>query len=537
MPEYLAPGVYVEEISTGPKPIEGVSTSVAGFLGPTERGPEDIQYISSWIEFQRVYGGHMGIDPPNGTFMTYGVQGFFDNGGKRCFVGRIVKDRAGDPAFKAFDNLLVRAIGRGTWGNRVYLRFLKAKQREKGTPRAVAENWVRVQIAYFSTQPPVDPPVDFTDPTTSTDANRRTPDLFEDFDNLSPIPGAANSVITAINQGSNLVRVEFKPSAAPIGLTTTFQKLGGGDDGPPGDLLFTDYTGNTNLLVQGANPPDLLGQGRGLAAMDLVNEVSLLVAPDHVKFNDDLSQMLVTDCERLRDRFAILSADQNFYAKVKGGTARPSIDTTFGAFYYPWIKVYDPYIRDDIYIPPAGHVTGLIANTDIQIGVHKAPANAVLVGAKDLQNPVPKADQDNLNPVGVNCIRDFRSDGRGIRVWGARTMTSDPEWKYVNVRRLFLMIEESIDEGTQWVVFEPNAPVTWARVVRAITNFLTTLWRNGALFGATPAEAFFVKCDRTTMTDDDIENGRLICYVGVAPVRPAEFVIIRIGQKTADAQS
>ena len=145
--------------------------------------------------------------------------------------------------------------------------------------------------------------------------------------------------------------------------------------------------------------------------------------------------------------------------------------------------------------------------------------------------------QDILNPKNVNCIRDFRPDGRGIRLWGARTMSSDPEWKYVNVRRLFIFIEESIEEGTQWVVFEPNYEATWAKVVRSITNFLVTIWKNGALEGVTQDEAFFVKCDRTTMTQDDIDNGRLICYIGVAPVKPAEFVIFRISQKTREATS
>ena len=191
-----------------------------------------------------------------------------------------------------------------------------------------------------------------------------------------------------------------------------------------------------------------------------------------------------------------------------------------------------------------GHVAGTYARSDIERGVHKAPANEVVRGIitrdlngnkKPLRFTINKAEHDLLNPKGVNVIRDFRADRRDIRVWGARTMSSDGQWRYVNVRRLFLFVEESIDEGTQWVVFEPNYEQTWAAVRRSITNFLVRVWRSGALVGATQEEAFFVKCDRTTMTQDDIDNGRLICLIGIAPVKPAEFVIFRISQKTAEA--
>jgi hypothetical protein len=192
----------------------------------------------------------------------------------------------------------------------------------------------------------------------------------------------------------------------------------------------------------------------------------------------------------------------------------------------------DALLHREVVAPPSGHVIGIYARTDIERGVHKAPANAVVRGASDIERIINKAQQDILNPPPnqINVIRDFRPDGRGIRVWGARCITSDSDWKYVNVRRLFIFLEESIDEGTQWVVFEPNDKPLWDRVIQSVSAFLTRVWRDGALQGATPAEAFFVKCDRTTMTQDDIDNGRLIMLIGVAPVKPAEFVIIRIGQ-------
>jgi hypothetical protein len=188
----------------------------------------------------------------------------------------------------------------------------------------------------------------------------------------------------------------------------------------------------------------------------------------------------------------------------------------------------DPLSGTKKLIPPGGHIAGIYARSDIERGVHKAPANEIVRGAVELQFPLTSGEQDILNPRGVNCLRKFR--GRGIRVWGARTTSSDSLWKYVNVRRLFLYIEESIEEGTQWVVFEPNNEKLWARVRQSITAFLTTLWRAGWLMGTKAEEAFFVKCDRSTMTQDDIDNGRLICVIGIAPVKPAEFVIFRIAQ-------
>ena len=240
-----------------------------------------------------------------------------------------------------------------------------------------------------------------------------------------------------------------------------------------------DFGGNLNVIDD--QKDRLFGQGCGLAAMETVDEVSLLLAPDHVRYgdltnslDDNIAIALVMSCEHLKDRFAVLSTKFAFTE-----TGKPTLDTTYGGQYFPWIKIYDPYTRDDVFVPPAGHVAGIIARTDIEQGVFKAPANAVVNGAKGLQRPVTKEIQALLNPVGINCIRDFRSDGRGIRLWGARTMSSDPEWKYVNVRRLFLFIEESIDEGTQWVVFEPNSPSTWTRVQQTISSFLTTLCATG----------------------------------------------------------
>ena len=235
----------------------------------------------------------------------------------------------------------------------------------------------------------------------------------------------------------------------------------------------------------------------------------------------------------MNDRFAVLDSEEKAdLDEIQ--TQRNFYDSKYAALYYPWLRVFDPLSKKRTNVPPSGYVCGIYARSDTERGVHKAPANEVVRGALGLEEfngtkrIITKGQQDILNPKGVNCIRVFR--GRGIRVWGARTISSDSLWKYVNVRRLFLFLEESIEDGTQWVVFEPNDQKLWARVRQTITQFLTRVWKDGALMGTTPEEAFFVKCDRTTMTQDDIDNGRLIVMIGVAPVKPAEFVIFKIAQ-------
>jgi hypothetical protein len=230
------------------------------------------------------------------------------------------------------------------------------------------------------------------------------------------------------------------------------------------------------------------------------------------------------------DRFAVLQGERS--VDIDG--LRPPVDSDYAAYYVPWIRVIDPETNAPVLVPPGGHVAGIYARSDTERGVHKAPANEIVRGAQELQLNITKEEQEGLNPVGVNVIRSF--PGRGIRVWGARTTSSDALWKYLNVRRLFLYVEESIEEGTQWAVFEPNDQRLWARVRQSVSNFLTSVWRDGALMGTTPEEAFYVTCDRTTMTQDDIDNGRLIVEIGIAPVKPAEFVIFRITQTAGGSE-
>jgi hypothetical protein len=299
-------------------------------------------------------------------------------------------------------------------------------------------------------------------------------------------------------------------------------------------LTDDDYIGADNA------DPDLR---TGLQGMRNVEEISIVGIPGRVA--PRVQQALVDHCELMRYRFAVLDSRPEPTDTIADTQAqRQQFDTKYAALYYPWLSIPDPYPESlttipDYAIPPSGHVLGVYARTDVDRGVHKAPANEVVRGIIGLRRKINKEQQDILNPypVNINVIRDFRDHNRGIRVYGGRVITSDPDWKYVNVRRLLIFIEASIERGLQWVVFEPNAEPLWARVRRAITNFLTVVWRNGALEGVKPEEAFFVKCDRTTMTQTEIDNGQLIVLVGVAPVKPAEYVIVRIGLWTARSDS
>jgi uncharacterized protein len=521
MPEYLAPGVYIEELSTGAVPIEGVSTSTAGFVGQTVRGPVQPTLVTSFVEYQRWFGGFL---DPSISFLPFAAKGFFDNGGQRLFVSRVVGAGSLPSTLKIDPQLTLEAIGPGDWGNRLFARVKPSTLKSNGTPVGF-----HLTLLYYNVPPPT-PLVDPTDPNLLADPNRREPSTIEDYDNLRIDPSSQDYPLTVINPASQLVGIPVP--TAPIGLPATiaFTPLAGGGDGTT-PLTSTQYLGDGTLPVN---------QRTGLAGLETINDISILAVPDEVKF-PDVTTEIINQCERLRYRFGILQ----FPAGTTNVSAmEPPQDSSYGAIYYPWVRVLNPSTLDYPLVPATGHVAGIYARTDIERGVHKAPANADVRGIvtrdidsqrKPLEFLVPKGQQDILNPKGINVIRDFRSDGRGIRVWGARTMSTDSQWRYINVRRLFIFLEQSIDRGTQWLVFEPNDEPTWARVRRSITNFLITVWHNGALMGTTQEEAFFVKCDRTTMTQDDLDNGRLICYIGVAPVKPAEFVIFRFSQKTIEA--
>ncbi len=622
MPEYLAPGVYVEEVSFRSKSIEGVSTTTTAFVGPTRYGPIDIvpDVITSVVEFERTYGDRQQLDWGGGpihNYMWHAVRQFFENGGKRLYISRIY--RFGEPVPLVSPPSSPPSIGagqasagtsgglwiwarfpgaggnfqvritltvspnvlsgsgstkrvRGVLDNDVVLihpgsgvvadelwtaqSFISAGARvwqfTNGTGTVLLTDPSVTSVQIVTATVTVTPPDALNVPPfvyagLALDAEHRqngTDDsLAGQFALEQPSLGRARSIpivvsTAAFATGVDLVRhlLSLNP---PIGnaLVSNISsdadrsynlELKGGSDGM--EPTSNEYEGVGGL------PTDK--RKTGLKALEDIDEVSIVAAPGSTagfasKTSDVLTTLglLISHAEQMRYRIAVLdSGDQQTIADVRD--MRGKIDSSWAAFYYPWIKIVDPVTQTEIDIPPSGSVAGIYARNDINRAVYKAPANEVVETAIGFETMLNKAQQDILNPLGVNCFRFF--ENRGFRLWGARTASSDPEWKYVNLRRYFAYLEHSIDKGTQWAVFEPNGDLLWANVRRTIEDFLLNEWQTGALLGDKPEKAYFVKCDRSTMTQNDLDNGRMIALVGVAALRPAEYVIIRIGQWTAD---
>lgn len=528
MPEYLHPGVYIEEIERGPRPIEGVPTSTSAILGEAERGPTMPVLVTSYKDYQRWFGDVFARD----RFLPYAVNGFFENGGKRAFIARIAGRDAKAAELAFGSQFSIRASGPGSWGERVFAKIVDSTT----TGSDKKPIGFRIQLAYWSRFPD-----GFTlfDPFKETRKLPR-PQYMEDFDDLvtdetSPDFYGKRFPFIDLEKG----QANQGPSSSTLGLLV--RAVNAPDGARP------DNNENGGLLAGGTEDPspiakdDLVGsfedpnkppQGLEALRLDPYREVALVYAPGMV--DQDMVDPIITHCEDLRFRFAVIDSPKS-RANATDLDPRSAIrDTQYAAFYYPWIAISDPKTGARKLVPPGGHTLGVYARTDSERGVFKAPANETLRGALDLEYDINDQVQDDLNPKGVNVIRRF--PGRGIRVWGARTLTSNALWKYVSVRRLFIFLERSIYEGTQWVVFEPNDPRLWARVTDTIRIFLRSQWRLGALFGRTEEQAFFITCDERVMSQDDILNGRLICEIGIAPVRPAEFVVFRIFQHTAEAQ-
>lgn len=540
MPEYLAPGVYIEEIERGPRPIEGVSTSTAAFLGETERGPTMPRLVTSYNEYRRYFG-----DPFNtGKYMSDALSGFFANGGHRAYICRIVAKNT-PTAEVALKNLQLVANGPGAWGKRISVKAVNSTS-TSGTAKTPVG--FRLQVAYWQTDPPASGYPDPFDSTKNADLPR--PTQTEDFDDLSWDPTSPDYYVKRLQGNSALVALKAGApaitGAADItmnALTALTYPAASASTSPAPPATSTPAASPAPPAPAAGAAPGLdeykgesveLDKRTGLAALDLdaYRDVALVAAPGVT--DQSICDAVMTHCENSKFRFAVLDSEphQGNPSTIDPRGKRPS---DYAAYYFPWVMTSDLQSGVPRLVPPSGHVLGLYARTDEERGVWKAPANDILRGVFDLEYPINAQQQAILNPRGVNVIRQF--PGRGIRVWGARTLSANSLWKYVSVRRLFIFLEHSIYEGTQWVVFEPNDERLWARVKDTVRLFLRTQWRNGAMMGLTEDEAFTIACDRSTMTQDDILNGRLICEIGIAPVRPAEFVVFRIFQNTAEAQS
>ena len=651
MPEYLAPGVYVEETSFRAKSIEGVSTTTTGFIGPTRYGPIDIEpeIVTSLVEFERTYGGKEKLRFVNNdddsvaqmdNYMWHAARAFFEEGGKRLYVSRVYSG-AGSPPTPGYSHA---AVGASPAGLRVRARFpgeagdarvtftfnlgqnvladanpsasvtvpvvralLERDVVFIGAPhghhlspalpgdfyialRDQTSKWffsltgtldgspvlsiddlvpgeMEVRVVTVSVQAePLSTGLPYVETNLPLDpAHRRsnTPDSL--FDIFAPhardpldtdeklianVARARTVPIVILNDGDYtdglaVLNAFLSDARAATGTVDVRAALEGNSDVAAARSIEILLTGGNDGLrpfadaYEGAVDP-VTDLKTGLMQFEDLEDISIVAAPGSTWGYETTAYgaqaraivgLLIGHASRMRYRIAVIdSGDKQSIGQVRA--MRAQLDSTYGALYYPWIRVLDPLTQHEIYAPPSGFVAGIYARNDVNRAVYKAPANEVVNLALGFERFLNKAQQEVLNPEGINCFRFF--EGRGMRLWGARTISSDPEWKYVNLRRYFAYVERSIDKGTQWAVFEPNGEQLWANVRRTIEDFLLNEWQSGALLGDKPEKAYFVKCDRSTMSQNDLDNGRLICLIGVAPLRPAEFVIFRIGQWTSD---
>ncbi len=563
MAEYLSPGVYVEEYDNSPRAIEGVGTSTAGFVGMAVKGAAKgaPSLITSFAEFLREFGGYLSEFTHGGyRFLAGSVEQFFANGGTRCYIARVVAP--GACAASASKGIVhIRAANEGIWGNRIRIHIASSAKKKIQLLEKAGENAYRAKNAdgfmegdtvVFGTEynriasifddvitfavPFTDDPVDAgLVPKkllylVETDIQVRYGDEVEEYAGVS-FNVASPDYITHRLKKSELVSIsveaadKYDNSVNQIfedGRMSGDIVLAGGNDGSIGAVTAGTFIGADN------GP----GSRSGIQAFIENDQVSMLAVPGITI--PDVIVSLVSHCENLKNRFAVLDMPEDYVKTKELLEYRGMIDSTYAAMYHPWIQVYDRSTQKPGYFPPSGAVMGVYARTDVTRGVHKAPANETVMCA-GLSVYYNKGEQDILNPAGVNLIR--RLPGQGIRVWGARTASSNNAFQYVNVRRLFIYVEESIKANTNWVVFEPNDVTLWSRVSITISSFLDTLWRSGMLAGTSPEESYFVEIGPSTMTQDDIRSGRLICNIGISPSRPAEFVIFRVTQYTAESGS
>ncbi len=504
MPTYLSPGVYVEEVEAGSRPIEGVGTAVAAFVGFAASGPFNTPtLVTNWSQYTQIFGEFV----PD-CYLGHAVYGYFLNGGGACYVIRVGGDRAGTG----------HQAGALSGGQSGVLGPYRVVARELPPGKDGGD------IAVEVTEPPEGAGED-----RFTLVVRLGGKVTETFEGVTTKRGKEN-VVTAVREKSKLITLEETGSAAAIPRPRSGEVALSAPPPPapaPTQVAADEYVGDP-------------AERTGFGGLEAVEEVTMVAVPDlmgaYQRGAIDLESAkavqlaMIAHCEMMGDRVAILDPPPGLSpAQVKEWrTDQAGYDSKYAALYYPWVKVFDASTGTNRFVPPSGHLAGVWARSDNSRGVHKAPANEVVRGAVALETQLTRTEQELLNPLGINCVRSF--PGRGIRVWGARTLSSDPAWRYLNVRRLFNYLEESILNGTQWVVFEPNDDALWARIRRTISAFLVNEWRKGALFGLTPDEAFFVKCDRETNPAESIDAGQVICEIGVAPVKPAEFVIFRLAQ-------
>jgi len=510
MPTYLSPGVYVEEVSSGTKPIEGVGTAICAFVGFAERGPiNQPVLVTNWTQYSNTFGGLV-----DGAYLPHSVYGYFLNGGGSAYVVRIGTGTGPDGTTEHDDAeraLLARAEVAAVGEDRKPAFTVQALE------RGALANDLSIEV------------VDASEP--GEDHFKllvfRGDHVVESFDNVSTKRGAA-SLAAAVRQTSKLISIEdLRTGSALTPVRNTKIALNGGDLPAVRNVTPGEYVGDVEARS-------------GFAGLEAIDDITMLTVPDLMSgyqagvIDDDglkaVQLAMIAHCELMGDRVAILDPPPELTPQQmkEWRVDVAGYDSKYATLYWPWVKIMDPLRGQPIFVPPSGHIAGVWARNDETRGVHKAPANEVIRGVIDLHCGLTKGEHDQLNPLGINCVRSF--PGQGIRIWGARTLSSDPEWRYLNVRRLFNFLEKSILQGTNWVVFEPNDALLWGSVRRNITMFLRRVWRSGALFGSSPEQAFFVKCDAENNPAENRDVGILTIDIGIAPVKPAEFVVFRLSQ-------
>ncbi len=544
MPEYLSPGVYVEEVDRGPKPIEGVGTAMAVFIGFTEKAQlveqsngetltRDLlgkpQLVTNWSQYVERFGSFVG-----GAYLPHSVYGYFQNGGSRCYVvsvKTIPKAQAALLNGEGKPALVARAKQAGFDG-------LRLRVKVEVPPAAAGDEGKKAKGKEGEGAAPAAGAADGGTPFTVTVEREKTTGGWMTQEVLRDVTLAEMQK----EDGAKMAGVAYKDNKAPQLIDLVVPD----PSAPLAKLWPREQQQSLSIeskLLSAATATDFQGEvteRTGVEGLESIDDITMVVVPDLMTMMPGqkldlhmvkaVQSMIIAHCEKMGDRVAVLDAPPNMspQAVKKWRMDAAGYDSSYAALYYPWLEVNDPVTNRPIHIPPSGHAAGIWARSDNTRGVHKAPANEVVRGATGLANNVTKGEQDTLNPIGVNCIRAF--PGMGIRVWGARTLSSNPSWRYINVRRLFNFVEKSIERGTQWVVFEPNEPRLWGRVRRDVSAFLGLVWRDGALFGLTPEQAYYVKCDEELNPPASRDLGRLIIEIGLAPVKPAEFVIFRISQ-------
>lgn len=522
MPTYTAPGVYVEEVPSSQKVLTAAPTAVAAFVGFTATAPTDDpndpqglapRLVTSWNQFESLYGGFA-----EGCILPLSVYGYFANGGSIAYICRVPNtEPAGEPARLA----------------------LPAADRALGLPVAVESLEPDADITLLVSTD--DDGGDGDGPSTFTITVLEGGAEVESFSGLGFDSGDSN-VATKVNATSTKIKIDLN-LADDVDVASQLELV------KPGSYSL-EKAEPVAVPVTGRKFAGSESARNGINGLAVAEDVTIVLVPDLVTAatQEDgtvdlnlwkaVQTALISHCEQNGNRMALLDAPPGMNPQqIKEWRSDVAMyDSAYAALYYPWVKVENPTGSNgnsEILIPPSGHVAGVWARTDDTRGVWKAPANDTMRGVLDIERTITQNEQSLLNPIGINCIRPFGT--RGIRIWGARTLASDTDWQYINVRRLFNMVETSILTGTQWAVFEPNDVTLWEGVKRTLNAFLRGLWSAGALFGASVDEAFYVKCDAETNPPESIDQGLLIVEVGIAPVKPAEFVVFRISQKKQSA--